>query len=126
MKRHTRLTLADLPLPGSGRTGWPWTEEIRHLPVTMRDSAPWPRVSIVTPSYHQGKFVEETIRSVLLQGYADLEYIITDGNSTDDRIAWTSFADRRARQQAGSLAHMREWVSERQAGAHSGRVYGWE
>ena len=42
------------------------------------------RISIVTPGYNQGQFIEETIRSVLLQGYPDLEYIVMDGRSVDD------------------------------------------
>ena len=99
-----RIRLRNLPPPPEGKSGWPWTE---HAPVPSEaapDGHSWPRVSIVTPSYNQGQYIEETIRSILLQGYPNLEYIVIDGGSTDHSVEiikryapwlayWTSESD---------------------------------
>ena len=71
----------DLPKPPPERTRWPWTRADDDLP-----DARWPKISIVTPSLNQGQFIEETIRSVLLQGYPNLDYIIIDGGSSDSSV----------------------------------------
>lgn len=117
--------LAELPPPPPGKIGWPWTIETPGLPPARQDGSPWPRISIVTPSYNQGKFIEETIRSVLLQGYPDLEYVVIDGGSTDDSVDII-------KKYAPWLTY---WVSEKDKGhGHginkgfdrtSGRILGW-
>src|SRR5437763_884238 len=46
----------------------------------------FPKITVITPSYNQGKFLEETIVSVISQGYPNLEYMLIDGGSTDNSI----------------------------------------
>ena len=79
------FSLADLPAPPEGKTGWPWTEQ-SELSGDQPGDSEWPKISVVTPSYNQGQFIEETLRSVLLQNYPNLEYIVVDGASEDSSL----------------------------------------
>jgi glycosyltransferase involved in cell wall biosynthesis len=70
------------------------------------ETASFPKISIITPNYNQGRFLEECILSVLSQEYPNLELIIIDGGSDDNSLAIIKkYADK-----------ITYWVSERDGG----------
>jgi glycosyltransferase involved in cell wall biosynthesis len=117
--------LSQLPPPPADRTGWPWTEETP--PALYADAPPggWPKITIVCPSFRQGRYIEETLRSVLLQNYPALEFIVMDGGSQDETVPLLS-------RYASWLAH---WESQPDRGqSHAlnkgyaratGEIFGW-
>lgn len=66
----------------------------------------FPRITVVTPSFNQGQFLEATIRSVLDQAYPNLQYIVVDGGSSDNSVEII-------RRYESQLSY---WVSEKDRG----------
>lgn len=85
----------------------------------------WPKISIITPNYNHGQFIETTINSVLSQNYPHLEYIVIDGGSTDNSLQIIE-------KYATRLSY---WVSEKDSGQSeainkglrkaSGEIWAW-
>jgi hypothetical protein len=115
VSRSPAPSIETLPDPPAGKTGWPWTEGTPAAADIRTDGTPWPRISIVTPTLNQGQFIEETIRSVLLQGYPNLEYVVIDGGSTD---ATLDIIERYA-------PWIARWVSESDRGTSHALNKGW-
>lgn len=83
------------------------------------------KISIVTPSYNQGKYIEATIESVLSQKYEALEYFVLDGGSTDNTVQILKnfdafFAGWRSEKDAGQAAAINEGFA-----SATGEILGW-
>ena len=62
------------------------TEEFLAVPIASPSVSKWPRITMVTPVYNGARYIEETIRSIVHQGYPNLEYIVVDGGSNDGTV----------------------------------------
>lgn len=104
----------------------PETENIaRELRATMHDGHAWPRITLVTAVYNGARYIEDTIRSIIDQGYPNLEYIVVDGVSTDGTLDIIRKYEH----------HISSWVSQPDKGMYdalntgfarsSGEIMGW-
>lgn len=75
-----------------------------------------PRISVVVPSYNKGRYIEQTLRSIIDQGYPNLELIVIDGGSSDESVEII-------RRHAGHIAY---WVSEPDGGQTQGLIKGFQ
>jgi glycosyltransferase involved in cell wall biosynthesis len=96
--------LSRIPASPENSVGWPWSVE--SVPPIDAADVKWPKISIVTPSFQQAAYLEECLRSVLLQNYPNLEYIVNDGGSSDASAEII-------RRYSPFLAH---WQSQKDAG----------
>ncbi len=72
----------------------------------MSDGSGWPRISVVTPNFNYERYLETTLRSVLLQGYPNVEYLVQDDGSTDGSAVLIRRYE----------AHLAHWSTEANAG----------
>lgn len=100
--------LQDLPHPHSdSRRGWPWNVQFNPLNFLSikEDLNP---ILLVIPTFNQGPFIEEAIRSILLQNYPKLILVVIDGGSTDQTLE--------------VLERYRPWLSYIYSGPDSGQA----
>jgi hypothetical protein len=114
--------------PDSGNAASPKSPSINDA---VASSSEWPKIALITPVFNSARYLEAAIRSVLSQGYPNLEYVIADGGSTDGSVeiirkyetqlhAWFSEPDRGmydainkgfARTSGGAMSGAMGWIS---------------
>lgn len=112
MQSKRQSIISDIP----GDDGWPWTELQKPNEPNKCTNCDKPKITIVTPSYNQGEFLEETIRFVLLQNYDNFEFLIIDGGSSDNSIEIIKKYE----------PWIKYWVSEKDNGQTNAINKGWK
>jgi glycosyltransferase involved in cell wall biosynthesis len=97
--------LGQLPKATGDNKGWPWTTEA----PPPQPGGHWPKLTIIMPSFNQGRYIEEAVRSILLQNYPALEFVVIDGGSTDGTTA--------------ILERYRPWLSYVRSGKDRGQAH---
>ena len=83
---RANLKLVQILRPRLGQLNQYAPRPLKGLTVVEQSTVARPKMSIVTPSFQQGDYIERTLRSVLDQGYLNLEYFVQDGGSQDDTL----------------------------------------
>jgi cellulose synthase/poly-beta-1,6-N-acetylglucosamine synthase-like glycosyltransferase len=96
-----------------------------YIAPKLTNGSEWPRITLVTPVFNGIRYIEDTIRSVLHQGYPNLEYIVVDGGSTDGTVDIIRKYQK----------HIYWWISQRDHGVYdalntgfaqsTGSIMGW-
>jgi glycosyltransferase involved in cell wall biosynthesis len=96
-----------------------------YIAPKLTNGSEWPRITLVTPVFNGIRYIEDTIRSVLHQGYPNLEYIVVDGGSTDGTVDIIRKYQK----------HIYWWISQRDHGVYdalntgfaqsTGGIMGW-
>ena len=84
MKDLREVQVRDLPCLGQAKPYWPWIVDDQAELAPDNSYEGLPSFSVLVPSYQQGKFLEENLRSIILQAYPKVDLIIIDGGSQDE------------------------------------------
>jgi cellulose synthase/poly-beta-1,6-N-acetylglucosamine synthase-like glycosyltransferase len=90
------------------RSGDSVTNGIHLASASGEASTRWPRITLVTTVYNGIRYIEETMRSIVYQGYPNLEYIVVDGGSSDGTVDIIRKYEN----------HISWWISRRDKGVH--------